>query len=111
MPTTYQNAIKTLDSTSITDVYECPQGATAILKTVSAYNTNASNAASLILHIFDNSASGTTEFEKTAAIAAETRKGYLTGGEVIVLESKDKLRMTAGTADYFDIFVSLLEIT
>jgi len=27
------------------------------------------------------------------------------------LESKDKLRMTAGTANYFDIFVSLLEIT
>ena len=86
MPSTYRNTVKTLTATSITDIYECPQGATAILKTISALNTNAS-------------------------IAAVTRKPYLKDGEVIVLESKDKLRMTAGTANYFDIFVSFLEIT
>ena len=110
MPSTYINAIKTLDGTSITDIYEVPQGKTAILKTISAYNTNASTATSLILHIFDNSASGTTEFEKTASIGAETRQAYLENGEVIVLESKDKLRMTAGASNYFDIFVSILEV-
>ena len=110
MPSTYQNVAKTLTGTSIADVYECLQGATAILKTVSALNTNASNAATLTAHIFDDSASATFEFE-TGSIAASTRKAYLQNGEVIVLESKDKLRMTAGTADYFDIFVSLLEIT
>ena len=110
MPSTYQNVAKTLTGTSIADVYECPQGATAILKTVSALNTNASNAATLTAHIFDVSGRATFEFE-TGSIAASTRKAYLQNGEVIVLESKDKLRMTAGTADYFDIFVSLLEIT
>ena len=34
----------------------------------------------------------------------------LENGEVIVLESKDKLRMTAGASNYFDIFVSILEV-
>ena len=65
MPSTYINAIKTLDGTSIADVYEVPQGKTAILKTISAYNTNASTASSLIVHIYDSSADATTEFEKT----------------------------------------------
>lgn len=110
MSSIYQNVVTTLAGTSIADVFECPQGSTAILKTVSALNTNGSNAATLTVHIFDHSADATFEFE-TGSIAASTRKGYLKDGEVIVLESKDKLRMTAGTANYFDIFVSLLEIT
>ena len=110
MPQTYQNAIKTLTGTSITDIYECPQGATSILKTISVLNTNGSSAATLTVHVFDSSADATFEFE-TGSIAASTRHPYLENGEVIVLESKDKLRMTAGTADYFDVIVSLLEIT
>ena len=110
MSSIYQNVVTTLTGTSIADVFECPQGSTAILKTVSALNTNGSNAATLTVHIFDHSADATFEFE-TGSIAASTRKAYLKDGEVIVLESKDKLRMTAGTAKYFDIFVSLLEIT
>jgi hypothetical protein len=59
---------------------------------------------------YDSSADATTEFEKTASIGAETRQAYLENGEVIVLESKDKLRMTAGASNYFDIFVSILEV-
>ena len=110
MPQTYQNVVKTLTGTSVTDIYECPQGATTILKTISALNTNASNAATLIVHVYDSSADALFEFN-TGSIAAVTRKPYLENGEVIVLESKDKLRMTAGTANYFDVFVSLLEIT
>lgn len=110
MSSTYRNTVKTLTATSITDIYECPQGATAILKTISALNTNASNAATLIVHVYDSSEDALFEFE-TGSIAAVTRKPYLKDGEVIVLESKDKLRMTAGTANYFDIFVSFLEIT
>lgn len=110
MPSIYQNAIKTLTGTSITDIYECPQGSTAIVKTISALNTNASNPATLIVHVYDDSESALFEFD-TGSIAAVTRNGYLKNGEVIVLESKDKIRMTAGTADYFDIIVSLLEIT
>ena len=51
MPSTYINAITTLSGTSIADIYEVPQGKTAILKTISAYNTNASNAAALTVHI------------------------------------------------------------
>tara|TARA_R110002012_G_scaffold287328_1_gene479635 strand:+ start:2295 stop:2627 length:333 start_codon:yes stop_codon:yes gene_type:complete len=110
MPSIYQNVVKTLTGTSITDIYECPQGSTAILKTISGLNTNGSNAAALTLHIYDSSADATFEFQ-TGSIAASTRIGYLKDGEVIVLESKDKIRMTAATANYFDIFVSLLEIT
>ena len=110
MPSIYRNTVKTLTATSVTDIYECPQGATAILKTISALNTNGSNAATLIVHVYDSSADALFEFE-TGSIAAVTRKPYLNNGEVIVLECKEKRRMTAVTANYFDISVSFLEIT
>ena len=75
MSSIYQNVVTTLTGTSITDVFECPQGSTAILKTVSALNTDGSSAATLTVHVFDSSADATFEFE-TGSIAAATRKGY-----------------------------------
>ena len=63
MSSIYQNVATTLTGTSITDVFECPQGSTAILKTVSALNTDGSSAATLTVHVFDSSADATFEFE------------------------------------------------
>jgi len=110
MANSYVNAITSLSATTATSIYTVPTAKVAIVKTVSVYNTNASNAAALTVQVTDTSASATTTFDK-ATVAAVTRKAFLQNGEVMVLDESDILKMTAATADYFDVFVSILEVS
>jgi hypothetical protein len=56
----------------------------------------------------DTSESVTVTWDKES-IAAETRKAFLTNGEVLVLDEADIIKLTASTADKFNIFISVLE--
>ena len=109
MANTYKNVITSLSTTSSTSVYTVPTATVAIIKTISAYNTNGSNA-TLTIQITDSSASATKTFD-VVDVAAVTKKGFLLNGENIILDEADILKMTAETANYFDVYVSILEIT
>ena len=106
----YINAITSLSATTSTSIYTVPSGSSAIVKTVSVYNSNASNSAALTVQVTDTAASATKTFDK-ATVGAETKKAFLQNGEVMVLDENDILKMTAGTANYFDVFVSVMEVS
>ena len=110
MANTYINTITSLSATTSATIYTVPSATTAIVKTISAHNSNGSNAATLTIQVTDTSASATKTFDKES-IAAETKKAFLQNGEVLILDESDILKMTAGTANYFDVFVSTLEIS
>tara|TARA_R100000781_G_scaffold28752_1_gene21241 strand:- start:201 stop:548 length:348 start_codon:yes stop_codon:yes gene_type:complete len=110
MANTYKNVITSLSTTDSTSVYTVPTATVAIIKTISAYNTNGSNAATLTIQITDSSASATKTFD-VVDVAAVTKKGFLLNGENIILDEADILKMTAETANYFDIYISVLEIS
>ena len=110
MANSYINTITSLSATSSTSIYTVPSATTAIVKMISAYNSNADNAAALTIQVTDASASSTKTFDKES-VAAATKKAFLENGEVLVLDENDILKMTAATANYFDIFVSTLEIS
>jgi hypothetical protein len=108
MANTYKNVITSLSSTSATSVYTVPNDKIAIVKTLSAYNIDGSSAMTLTVQMTDTSESVTVTWDKES-IAAETRKGFLTNGEVLVLDEADIIKLTASTADKFNIFISVLE--
>jgi|TARA_R110000824_G_scaffold61715_1_gene163860 hypothetical protein len=110
MANAYINTITSLTSTSSTSVYTVPTATTAIVKMMSVYNSDGSNAATITIQVTDTSASATKTFDKES-IAAETKKAFLQNGEVLILDESDILKMTAGTANYFDVFMSTLEIS
>tara|TARA_R110000796_G_scaffold50545_2_gene119426 strand:- start:361 stop:708 length:348 start_codon:yes stop_codon:yes gene_type:complete len=110
MANIYKNAITSLSTTNLTTVYTVPTATVAIIKTISVYNSNASNAATLTVHITDTSASVTKVFD-LVDVAAVTKKGFLVNGENIILDEADILKMTAETANYFDVYVSILEVS
>ncbi len=110
MANIYKNAITSLSTTNSTTIYTVPTATVAIIKTISAYNSNGSNAATLTIQITDTSESVTKTFD-IVDVAAATKKGFLLNGENIILDEADILKMTAETANYFDIYVSILEIS
>ena len=67
-------------------------------------------AATVTVHITDTSASVTKVFD-LVDVAAVTKKGFLVNGENIILDEADILKMTAETANYFDVYVSILEVS
>jgi hypothetical protein len=110
MANTYKNVTTALSTTNSTTIYTVPTATVAIIKTISVFNTNASTAATLTVQITDSSASATRTFD-FIDVAAVTKKGFLLNGENIILDEADILKMTAETANYFDVYVSILEIT
>jgi len=108
MANNYKNVITSLSSTSATSVYTVPNDKISIVKTLSAYNVDGSSAMTLTVQMTDTSESVTVTWDKES-IAAETRKGFLTNGEVLVLDEADIIKLTASTADKFNIFISVLE--
>jgi len=42
-------------------------------------------------------------------VAAVTRKAFLQNGEVLVLDEKDVIKLTASVADKFHVYIGILE--
>ena len=108
MANNYKNVITSLSSTDATSVYTVPNDKVAIVKTLSAYNIDGSSAMTLTVQMTDTSESVTVTWDKES-IAAETRKAFLTNGEVLVLDEADIIKLTASSANKFNIFISVLE--
>ena len=98
----------TLSTTDATSVYTVPNDKIAIVKTLSAYNVDASSAMTLTVQMTDTSESATVTWD-IESIATTTRKAFLTAGEVLVLDEADIIKLTASTANKFNIFMSILE--
>ena len=109
MANRYTQVITTLATTNATSVYTVPDNKTAIVKTLSAYNVDGSSAMTLTVQVTDTSESVTATWD-IESIAATTRKGFLTNGEVLVLDELDIIKLTASTADKFHIVIGVLEI-
>tara|TARA_R110000764_G_scaffold17639_1_gene48337 strand:- start:616 stop:948 length:333 start_codon:yes stop_codon:yes gene_type:complete len=108
MANNYKQVLTTLTSTDATSVYTVPNDKVAIVKTLSAYNVDGSSAMTLTVQVTDTSASATVTWD-IESIAATTRKGFLTNGEVLVLDELDIIKLTASTADKFHIVIGVLE--
>tara|TARA_R110001606_G_scaffold34713_2_gene102032 strand:+ start:156 stop:488 length:333 start_codon:yes stop_codon:yes gene_type:complete len=108
MANNYVNVMTTLSTTDATSVYTVPNDKIAIVKTLSAYNVDASSAMTLTVQMTDTSESATVTWD-IESIAATTRKAFLTAGEVLVLDEADIIKLTASTANKFNIFMSILE--
>ena len=109
MANRYTEVLTTLASTNATSVYTVPDNKTAIVKTLSAYNSDGSSAYSLTVQLTDTSESTTVTWD-VESIATNTRKGFLTNGEVLVLDELDIIKLTASSADKFHIVIGVLEI-
>ena len=109
MANRYTQVITILATTNATSVYTVPDNKTAIVKTLSAYNVDGSSAMTLTVQVTDTSESATATWD-IESIAATTRKGFLTNGEVLVLDELDIIKLTASTADKFHIVIGVLEI-
>ena len=108
MANRYKNIITNLSTTNATSVYTVPDDKVAIVKTLSAYNVDGSNAMTLTVQVTDTSESATVTWD-IESIATTTRKGFLTNGEVLVLDESDIIKLTASTADKFHIVIGVLE--
>ena len=108
MANNYKQVLTTLTSTDATSVYTVPDDKVAIVKTLSAYNVDGSSAMTLTVQVTDTSASAAVTWD-IESIAATTRKGFLTNGEVLVLDEADIIKLTASTADKFHIVIGVLE--
>ena len=109
MANRYTQVITILATTNATSVYTVPDNKTAIVKTLSAYNVDGSSAMTLTVQVTDTSESATATWD-IESIAATTRKGFLTNGEVLVLDELDIIKLTASTANKFHIVIGVLEI-
>ena len=109
MANRYTEVLTTLASTNATSVYTVPDNKSAIVKTLSAYNSDGSSAYSLTVELTDTSESTTVTWD-VESIATNTRKGFLTNGEVLVLDELDIIKLTASSANKFHIVIGVLEI-
>ena len=107
MANRYTEVLTTLSSTDATSVYTVPDNKSAIVKTLSAYNSDGSSAYTLTVQLTDTSESTTVTWD-VESIATNTRKGFLTNGEV--LDELDIIKLTASSANKFHIVIGVLEI-
>ena len=109
MANSYKYKGAAIASTSQTSILTAGTDETIIIKSIIVTN-NTANTPTVSLDITDSSASATRTFD-FIDVAAVTKKGFLLNGENIILDEADILKMTAETANYFDVYVSILEIT
>ena len=106
-PSTYTNVMTSLTTTDPTTLYTVPDEKIAILNSWRITNTNASLAASSTVNV--TNAAGTDFVWNSGTIAGYTTVQTLT--RPMVLKEKEKIKITAGTANYIHSVASLLEIT
>ena len=106
-PSTYTNVMTSLTTTDPTTLYTVPDEKIAILNSWRITNTNALAAASSTVNV--TNAAGTDFVWNSGTIAGYT--GVQTVTRPMVLKEKEKIKITAGTANYLHSVASLLEIT
>ena len=97
-------------TTDITTVYTCPAENVALVKSISVYNTHATNPANWILKVYDNESTASYVFRGITSVAAATTKEFLEGDQstLLVLEESDALTFQT-TITSANVFVSVLE--
>ena len=106
-PSNYTNVMTDLTTTASTTLYTVPDEKIAILNSWRITNTNALAAASSTVNV--TNATGTNFIWNSGTIAGYT--GVQTVVRPMVLKEKEKIKITAGTANYLHSVASLLEIT
>ena len=102
----YKNQGINLSTTGTTSVLSCPTSATFILKQIQVDNSS-SNPVNLSVQVTDTSATATFRISGNP-IPATTTKDIITS--TLVLEERDILKMTAGTAGELQGIISYAQI-
>ena len=109
MANTYKNSAKKINSTNETVVYSGVSNGTALIRSIYISNIHGSTSASINVYWNDNTDNEEYHIIKNVTIGTGTSMQPLT--EPIVLEAGDTIKVQAGTADIFEVTVSVLEVT
>lgn len=105
MANRYINAGVSLSSTSATDLYQVPSGCSALVQSLNAANESGS-AATITAALYDASTGNTFTLLHQASIPTASAANLV--DRPLALEAGDKLILTAGASNAFDITASIL---
>lgn len=105
MANRYINAAVALTTTGSTDLYTVPGGCSALVQSVIVANESVSSAL-VTATLYDASTAETFTLVKDAAIPTAASGNIL--DRPLALEQGDKISLTAGTANAFDVTASIL---
>ena len=108
MAETFKNAYLDVTDTE-TDFYTCPGSTTAIVLTLRMTNVDGTNAATVDAKVLDSDGSTNSMIASTINVPADSTL-ELAGASKIVLETGDKIRLTASADNVLEAFASILEI-
>ena len=110
MANTYRNVIVADGTTDVKTIYTCPAETVALVKSVSAYNTHATDSANWILKLYDAGSTASYVYKGVPTVTAATKVEFVRGDEstLIVLEEGDKLQFQT-TVTTANLFVSVLQ--
>ncbi|BAQ85007.1 hypothetical protein [uncultured Mediterranean phage uvMED] len=94
---------------SETDLYTCPSAKVAIVLTLRMTNVDGTNAATIDAKVLDSDTSTNSMIASTINVPADSTL-ELAGASKIVLETGDKIKLTASAANDIEAFASILEI-
>ena len=106
MANTYTNAKVDLTSTSVTTLYTCATGTTAIFKSI-LVSEDSGNADTITVTLTNGS--DIFSLFKTKSISANATAELLSAP--LVLQTTEILKVTAATANRLHVVASILEIT
>ena len=110
MANTFKNKVSAGVGTSTASVYTCPSATTAVVIGVTLCNLKSSGIEGT-LQLTDTSAGATVSILKDAPIPSGSSVVVVGGGQKIVLEAGDILKVVASEAAAIDVTMSVLEIT
>lgn len=105
MANKYINAAMSLTTVSATDLYVVPNGCSALVQSVTVANESVSSA-DITATFTDASTTSTFTLIYQAAIPTASSANIL--DRPLALEQGDKISLTAGTANAFDVTASIL---
>ena len=110
MANAYKNIWTADATTNVKTVYTCPTETVALVKSISAYNTNASSTPDWTLTVTDSGSATDFIYKVITSVPAKGKKEFLEGDEstLLVLEESDVLKFTT-TATSANISVSVLQ--
>lgn len=109
MAETFNRASTILSTTSITDVYTVPSGATAVVMGCVVANVDGTNAAGITVDITTSLNAAIAKLAYLISVPAKASVELV--ANKVVLKSGEKLRATASAASDLEVTVSVLEIT
>jgi len=112
MANKYINIPVLVSVSTITAVYTVPASTTAVVRSISVYNTDSSGM-DVLLSVYDNSVTTSFDYDKKTSLAATTKFEFLNSdnSNVLILEESDKLQVTCSTTGGLNIMLSILEMS